>query len=252
MTTRYAGLAEAWATDAALVYGPLAEHLVRLSPVPLTGLLALDAGAGSGVAGDVLRARGARVVAADLEPDMVTASRGPAVVGDVTALPFADDAFDLAVAAFVVNHLADPAAGLAELRRVVRPGGTVLASSFSLDRAPAKTAVDEVAAAYGFTTPDWYAALQEHAAAVGTPEALAGRLRAAGFTRFDVTASAVDLGLSGAADVVRYRLALPHLRAFAASLDPEVRSAFVEDTVRAVAASDGPFAPVVIEAVALS
>ena len=86
-----------------------------------------------------------------------TAPVGPAVTADVTALPFRSGVFDVVVAAFVVNHLPDPVAGLTELRRVTRPGGAVLASTFSADRAAAKAAVDGVAAAYGFVAPDWYA-----------------------------------------------------------------------------------------------
>ena len=107
------------------------------------------------MAGEALRAQGAHVVAADREFDMARPTApGPAVTADVTALPFRDRAFDVVVAAFVVNHLPDPVAGLTELRRVTRRGGAVLASTFSVDRAAAKGAVDEVAAAYGFVAPD--------------------------------------------------------------------------------------------------
>ena len=150
---QYAGLAEVWAADATLAYGPMARHLVARAPFDLGGARALDAGAGSGVAGDALRARGARVVAADREFDMASYGARPAVTADVTALPFRSGAFDVVVAAFVVNHLPDPAAGLTELRRVTRPGGAVLASTFSVERAAAKGAVDGVAAAYGFVAP---------------------------------------------------------------------------------------------------
>jgi SAM-dependent methyltransferase len=45
--------------------------------------------------------------------------------GDLRALPFGDAAFDHAFVCFVLEHLPDPAAALAELRRVVRPGGTL-------------------------------------------------------------------------------------------------------------------------------
>ena len=91
LETAYAGLAEAWASDATLAYGPLARHLVARAPFELRGVRALDAGAGSGVAGEALRTRGARVVAADREFDMASHARlGPAVTADVTALPFRD------------------------------------------------------------------------------------------------------------------------------------------------------------------
>ena len=48
-------------------------------------------------------------------------------VGTAEALPFGDDAFDVAVSQLVVNFMADPVAGLREMARVTRAGGTVAA-----------------------------------------------------------------------------------------------------------------------------
>jgi SAM-dependent methyltransferase len=243
----YAGMAETWAADAALVYGPLARHLVDAGPDIVAGSSALDAGAGPGVAGDVLRARGAQVVSVDSDPDMVAACPTPAFVADVTDLPFEPGTFDLVVAAFVVNHLPDPAAGLAELRRVTRPGGAVLVSTFADARPAAKNAVDAVAVRYGYAPPDWYAQVQACAHGVGSAAAVERVLCAAGFRRCRVTETAVDVG---DADVVRYRLALPQLHHFVAALPPDLRTAFVTDATAAVRATGEPFAPVVVEAVA--
>jgi SAM-dependent methyltransferase len=53
--------------------------------------------------------------------------------GDVLPLPFADAAFTLVVSRFAFHHLLDPAAVLAEMRRVCAPGGTVMV----VDSAPA-------------------------------------------------------------------------------------------------------------------
>jgi ubiquinone/menaquinone biosynthesis C-methylase UbiE len=251
-TRPYAGMAEVWAVDAALAYAPLAIHLVSRAGADLRGRQALDAGAGTGAAGAPLRAAGARVVAVDLEVDMVRygLSAGPAVAADITALPFRDSRFDLAVAAFVVNHLEDPVAGLAELRRVTRPGGTVLVSVFSTARSAAKTAVDEVAGAYGYAAPDWYQRMQHHARSIGTVEAMTGALRAAGFTRFRVTDEPVDLGLRDAALVVRYRTGMAQMRPFVARLSPGRRKAFLAEAAEAVARTGGVLAPAVIEVVA--
>jgi ubiquinone/menaquinone biosynthesis C-methylase UbiE len=247
---QYAGLAEVWAADAALAYGPMARHLVERAPLDLWGVRALDAGAGSGVAGDALRARGARVVAADREFDMASYGARPAVTADVTALPFRGGAFDVVVAAFVVNHLPDPTAGLTELRRVTRPGGAVLASTFSVERAAAKGAVDAVAAAYGFVAPEWYGDLQECAHAIGDSASVERALAAAGFAHWSVTEEAVDVGLTEPADVVRYRLAVPHLHAFVTTLSAEARDALVAEAAEAVRRTGERFAPVVVEAVA--
>ncbi|GAA0634907.1 methyltransferase domain-containing protein [Sporichthya brevicatena] len=46
-------------------------------------------------------------------------------VGDVHALPFADDSFDVVHAHQVLQHVADPVQALREMRRVTRPGGIV-------------------------------------------------------------------------------------------------------------------------------
>ena len=48
--------------------------------------------------------------------------------GDAEALPFTDGIFDAALSQLVLQFVADPAAALAEMRRVVRPGGTVAAA----------------------------------------------------------------------------------------------------------------------------
>lgn len=250
----YAGMADAWAADAALAYGPMARHLVARAPGPVSGLAALDAGAGSGLAGDALRALGARVVAADQEFDMARygAQSGPAVTADVTALPFRRDVFDIVVAAFVVNHLSDPVAGLRELRRVTRPGGAVLASTFSADRATAKAALDQVAELFGFVRPSWYTEVQKRQLAVADVTSLERAVTAAGFAAASVTEETVDVGLARPEDVVRYRLGMPHLHSFAASLSEETRTRFVAEAVAAVRRVGERFTPSILEVVAIA
>jgi ubiquinone/menaquinone biosynthesis C-methylase UbiE len=122
--------AAAWATGPGRVYGALAATAVDLLP-DVRGALVLDAGTGTGAAADALRARGARVLPVDRSPAMLTYG-DPLwpVVGDVTGLPLRAASVDGAVAAFVLNHLPDPLAGLAELTRVARTGGPVLATTF--------------------------------------------------------------------------------------------------------------------------
>ncbi|MFE5512488.1 class I SAM-dependent methyltransferase [Streptomyces sp. NPDC056529] len=95
----------------------------------------LDAGCGTGRALPPLRAAvgpSGTVVGADLTPEMleraVRAGRGGAdggalLLADVGRLPVRDGALDAVFGAGLVSHLADPATGLRELARVVRPGG---------------------------------------------------------------------------------------------------------------------------------
>ena len=195
---------------------------------------------------------GAHVVAADREFDMAAygAAAGPAVTADVTALPFRSGAFDVVVAAFVVNHLPDPVAGLAELRRVTRPGGAVLASTFSDDRAAAKgdggrggRGVRLRRARRG--TRDFQRVRAGgRRRGLGRAGAGGGRLR-----RLDGHRGAGRRRAGRPADVVRYRLGMPHLHHFAATLAADARAAFVADAVEAVRRTGERFAPVVVEAV---
>ena len=102
----------------------------------------LDMGCGAGRHAFEMYRRGADVVALDQDADELATVRewfaamreegsvpdGAAAdveQGDALALPFADDAFDRVVAAEVLEHIPDDAAAIAELVRVLRPGGTM-------------------------------------------------------------------------------------------------------------------------------
>ena len=58
------------------------------------------------------------------------------LAADALALPFADGAFDAVVSAFVVRNLANRTIGLAEMKRVLRPGGVVGILDFSMPAMP--------------------------------------------------------------------------------------------------------------------
>jgi SAM-dependent methyltransferase len=111
---------------------PLADQLVELAGVR-RGQRALDVGCGPGVLTSRLADRlGADNVAAiDPSPPFVAAARDrcPGVdvrEGTAESLPFADGAFDVALANLVVHFMSDPAGGLREMGRVGgRVGATV-------------------------------------------------------------------------------------------------------------------------------
>ena len=123
----YEAAARLWAEGPGPVYASLADALLAAAGEDLAGgarpggwtiagRRVLDLGAGTGVAGRAALAAGARsVVCADSAPGMLRrcgAGLRP-VAADATALPFRDGCFDLALAAFCLGHLADPAAGRA-------------------------------------------------------------------------------------------------------------------------------------------
>ena len=90
----------------------------------------LDAGCGPGTY--VRRLRDARPDL-DVVPLDLSAGMRPEVVGDVQALPLADGSVDAALAMHMLYHVPDIAAAARELRRVVRPGGMLLASTNAAD-----------------------------------------------------------------------------------------------------------------------
>jgi SAM-dependent methyltransferase len=87
----------------------------------------LDAGCGNGayLTGLAERDHAGRTVGLDLSPGMLrsVAPPVPLLVGDVQALPFPADAFDVALVPHVLHHVPDRERAAAELRRVLRPGG---------------------------------------------------------------------------------------------------------------------------------
>ena len=95
----------------------------------------VDVGTGTGFVAAGMASRAAAVVGVDNSPSMlVVAERNlhalnlanvRFVEGELDGIPLEDDSEDAAVANMVLHHAPDPAAMLAEMARVVRPGGVV-------------------------------------------------------------------------------------------------------------------------------
>lgn len=251
MVDPYSSAAHGWATGAQLVYQPLAAELVRRGPHPLRGRLVLDAGAGTGLGSAELARVGARPVAVDCSLGMLAWqrwTRPSAVVGDVTRLPLRDGAVDDVLAAFVLNHLDNPAAGLAELARVTRPGGALLASVYSTaSRSAARDRVDAAAHACGFAFPDWYLAMKANATPLlGDAPAMARAAAANGWQVRDVVEQAVDVGVRTAADLVNYRFGQAMYAVWLAGLTPAKRLAVRQAAIDEVSPVMPPYRPIVV------
>ncbi len=112
------------------------EQRVIASLLPtVRGASVLDAGCGDGTYAIRTAAEGAVVAALDLSFPMLAAARQRAKVshatvlwcqGDVQSLPFADESFDVVFAVTVLCSVPSPARAVAELARVLRPGGALL------------------------------------------------------------------------------------------------------------------------------
>jgi ubiquinone/menaquinone biosynthesis C-methylase UbiE len=128
----------------------------------------LEVGCGRGeLAERMSRELSARVIALDQSARMVelTLARGvEAIIGDVVELPFGDGSFDCAVAAWMLYHASNLDQALEELRRVLRPGGCLVAATSSeRNLAEVWELVGEIGApGGGFTVENAEAALDRH------------------------------------------------------------------------------------------
>jgi SAM-dependent methyltransferase len=247
----YDGAARRWAEGATIVYGPVAGQLLATSPHPLAGRVVLDAGAGTGVASTALADLGARPVAVDLSVDMLAWAadrRPPGAVADVTRLPLRDGSVDDAVAAFVYNHLTQPGPALAEVARVTRPGGALLACVYAnTSRSEVRDAIDQAARAEGWHTPDWYIEIKQQATPLlGTAQDMARIAKQAGLGEVLVDERPVDVGVTEAEQLVDYRLGQAHFAAWLDSLDPDRAEEVRERVVEAIRPIMVPYRPIVV------
>jgi len=124
-----------WGTDTSAFY----RDIARLSELP-AGARVLDIPCGGGVAFRGLRPeQELHYIAADLSPVMLRRARAEAdrrgihwiefAEADVEALPFEDRSFDLVVTYTGLHCFPDPPAAIAELARVLRPGGELRGTS---------------------------------------------------------------------------------------------------------------------------
>jgi demethylmenaquinone methyltransferase / 2-methoxy-6-polyprenyl-1,4-benzoquinol methylase len=109
-----------------------------VSRLPPDGGHVLDVAAGTGLVSSELLRRGFRVTALDQSPEMLTLARarldGRAEVVEASAesLPFEDATFDHLTVTYLLRYVEDPGATLAELTRVIRPGGLVASLEFGV------------------------------------------------------------------------------------------------------------------------
>ena len=139
------GHAGVYDTLSRLLLGPLIDGIAAdVAAAAPAGARVLEVGCGPGhLSIRLARRHGLEVTGLDLDPAMIARARTNTdragnrggrrpsfLVGDVAALAFPDRSFDLVVSTLSMHHWADPTAGLAEIGRVLRPGGRALVWDF--------------------------------------------------------------------------------------------------------------------------
>jgi ubiquinone/menaquinone biosynthesis C-methylase UbiE len=133
----YDGIAEAYSAEneANLVNAYYERPAMLALAGDVAGRRILDAGCGAGPLSAALRDRGAIVTGFDKSAGMIEVARrrlgddADLQVADLgSPLPFPDDTFDDVTASLVLHYLEDWGPALAELRRVLKPGGRLIAS----------------------------------------------------------------------------------------------------------------------------
>ena len=192
----FSAIAEDYEERAAGLHAKAAERLVNLA-APRPKQVCLDVGTGTGlVARGLSKAVGKRgtVVGVDPTPAMLSqARRRPApnlryAHGWGEHLDFRDESFDLACFGDSLTYLVDPFAGLAEARRVLRPGGRIAVSvprrSFSTEAEEVSIeALAELAAERGLTVPRQ----PDYLGRFGEPPVLVELLEEQGFEAVETT-----------------------------------------------------------------
>ncbi len=131
----------------------------------------LEVGPGTGeLAAELITAGITDYQVIDISPRMVELARERGItaqVADIQALPFADRAFDCVIAAWMLYHVPDLHRGLAEVARVLRPGGCLIATTNSERHLSELWALaDQERWELPFTAENGAGALRRHFAAV--------------------------------------------------------------------------------------
>ena len=228
-------------------YGAELARALIDAAVVAPGDRALDVGCGPGALTSALvaRAGAGRVAAVDPSPPFAEAcaARNPGAevaVAAAEALPFPGAAFDRTLAQLVVNFMRDPAAGVAEMRRVTRPGGTVAAAVW--DYAGEMTLLRRFWDAAVALDPAASERDEGRSMPFCTEDALAGLWSEAGLGDVRVTGVVVGAAYAGFDDLwAPLETGVGPSGAYVAALAAADRAAFKDELRRRLGAGDAPF-----------
>ncbi len=202
------------------------------------GVRLLDLATGTGTIARAAAAKGASVVGIDVSTGMLEIARrlSPQLefrLADAAALPFCDGLFDVVTCGLSVSHFDDRERALGEVVRVLRPGGTFVASAWAdAGSSPSKTV---------FQLLDHYAApgdsLDEETWT--TAQRGSDALREAGFASVRVEIDSFSGEFADAEDALGWAVAWPLAAARLGRLEPRRRDEFFTSAREALAGTSG-------------
>lgn len=237
------------------VIRPAGEQLLDLLPLA-AAMDVIDIGCGSGALLPHIQQRtpSARVLGVDRSAGMLELARekhaGPLAMMDAQNLDLPDESFDVAVLAYVLFHIPDPARCLAEVHRVLRPGGMVGVVTWADEEPPAANSIwNEELTAAGAQSLELPAV--DNDASCDTPEKLRALFAGAGMETSEIRHQTIEHHWPPA-DHFRWHLTSTS-RVRLESLDEPVRAAClrrVQDRLAASAPGDYLFRARVLVATA--
>jgi ubiquinone/menaquinone biosynthesis C-methylase UbiE len=236
LARHYASEAEAYRKHWAPVLEPLGRMLVRSMAIGRAQPV-LDLGCGVGALLPHLREAATDALVVGLDRTEAMVALAPAdfarVVGEAARLPFRDACLEAVAMAFMLFHLPEPSAGLDEVGRVLRPGGTLGVLTWGGENTSrAFLEWDAELEAYGAPSTGPKLAWHER---VDTPAKVSRLLKRAGFT--EVTSRIEMLVERPSRDeFVARRLKLGCCRHRLEALDEVVRTRFTETATRRIGA----------------
>ena len=182
-------------------FGPWIEAMIDLAD-PQPGEHVLDVACGTGMATRLAAARvtpSGRAVGLDIDPGMIAVARShPAMPANgplewhcesALKMPFEDQTFDLVLCFHGLQFFPDRVAGLAQMRRVLKPGGRLIATVWrSIEYCKGPDALVKSLSRHGID-----ASAAQRPYALGDADELKGLLRQAGFQQADVQTRRLDV-----------------------------------------------------------
>lgn len=204
------------------------DRVVELSGAR-PGLRLLDLATGTGTIARAAAAKGASVVGVDASTGMLDVARSlsPELdlrLAEVYALPFADGVFDVVTCGLALSHFADRGRALAEVLRVVRPDGVLVASAWAGGCLFPTAGASELLA--GYAEP---VASEVDEDTWADPESGCEVLRAAGFADVSIRTESFHGEFAGIDDALAWFAAWPLTATRLARLEPDAREQFFSE-----------------------